>query len=220
MTHDIITIDGPAGAGKSTIAKAVANALNYTFLDTGAMYRAATWWAMHNGINLGDSRALIANTLTLPLSMTVRNGFLHVEVGGLDVTQEIRTPEVTQNIRSLDGIPEIRDHLTALQQEMGHRQPTVAEGRDMGTVVFPQAPHKFFLDASLEERTRRRAEELARKGVAFDPDTLRDDIHARDENDRNRAVAPLKPADDAHIIDTSCLSIEDVIQIILKQVDS
>ncbi len=220
MTHDIITIDGPAGAGKSTIAKAVANALNYTFLDTGAMYRAATWWAMHNGINLDDSQALVANTLTLPLSMTVQDGILHVEVDGVDVTQEIRTPEVTQNIRNLDGIPEIRDHLTALQQELGHRQPTVAEGRDMGTVVFPQAPHKFFLDANLDERTRRRADELTKKGIDFDRTALRSEIHARDENDRNRAVAPLKPADDTRIIDTSDLSIDEVIQTILKQIAS
>ncbi|PCJ51516.1 MAG: cytidylate kinase [Candidatus Hydrogenedentota bacterium] len=220
MTTQIITIDGPAGAGKSTIAKAIAKALDYTFLDTGAMYRAATWWAMHNDIDLENPTALITNTTTLPLSMSIHDGSLHVEVNHIDVTQKIRTPEVTKNIRKLDGLPEIRQHLTALQQDMGSQQPTVAEGRDMGTVVFPQAPHKFFLDASLDERTRRRAEEMTQKGIAFNIGELRDEIHTRDENDRNRTVAPLKPADDAHIIDTSNLTINEVIQTILKHISS
>lgn len=215
---DIVAIDGPAGAGKSTIAKRVARALDFAFLDTGAMYRSATWWAQHQGVDLTDRDALATSTATIPLEMNEQGGVLTVVVDGHDISQAIRTPEVTNAIRHLDGIPAVRDTMVALQRQIGAQSPTVADGRDMGTVVFPKARWKIFLDASLEERTRRRAAELTEKGIDFDPEKLRDEIHARDENDRNREVAPLKPADDAWILDTSDFTLDQVEQQIVDHV--
>ena len=192
---DVITLDGPAGSGKSTIAKRIASRLGYAFLDTGAMYRAATWWALHNGVDMTDEAALVASTAAIPLVMEERASGLYVGVDGIDVSEAIRTPEVTNAIKQLDGIVGVRSTMVELQRTLGVQQPTVADGRDMGTVVFPNARCKFFVDASLDVRTRRRAEELTRKGIAFDAETLKQDIHTRDENDRNRKIAPLKPAD-------------------------
>lgn len=208
--HDVITLDGPAGSGKSTIAKRVAKRLGYAFLDTGAMYRAATWWALHKGVDMDDAEALVASTQAIPLEMEEREMGLYVSVDGHDVSQAIRTPEVTNAIKKLDGIAGVRAKMVELQQQIGAQKSTVVDGRDTGTVVFPDARCKFFVDASLEERTCRRAEELRTKGIDFDPEALKKDIHARDENDRNRPIAPLRPAEGAHIIDTSVLSLDEV----------
>lgn len=210
LLTNVITIDGPAGAGKSTIARRVAARLGYAFLDTGAMYRSATWWAMHNNVDMTDKDALARSTKNMPLDMKEENGVLTVKVDANDITQTIRTPEITNAIKSLDGIPEVRKKMVTLQREIASHSPTVADGRDMGTVVFPNATTKIFLEASLEERTRRRANEMQEKGIAFDLDALKNDIHLRDENDRNRAISPLKPADDALILDTSNMNLDEV----------
>lgn len=208
---DIVAIDGPAGAGKSTVAREAARRLGMRFLDTGAMYRAATWWAMHSHVNLRDADALAESTRAMPLELIERDGSLVVRVGGTDVSQAIRTPEVTRSIRHLDGVPDVRAHLVHLQREFAAKGPTVAEGRDMGTVVFPKARCKIFLDASIGERARRRALELEAKGHAIDPVALEAEIAARDDNDRNRAVAPLRPAPDAILVDTTGKSLDAVI---------
>ena len=207
---EIVAIDGPAGAGKSTVARRVARELGMAFLDTGAMYRAATWRALKEGIAMDDPDALTASTSSMKYALMGDEGAPRVMVDGQDMTKQIRTHEVTDNIRHLDGIPGLRAHLVALQREIASRRPTVAEGRDMGTVVFPDAKCKVFLDASLDSRTRRRAGELG--GAADDVDLarLRDDIHRRDENDRSRAASPLRPADDAIIIDTTDMSLDEV----------
>jgi cytidylate kinase len=210
LLTNVITIDGPAGAGKSTIARRVAARLGYAFLDTGAMYRSATWWAMHNNVDMTDKDALARSTKNMPLDMKEENGVLTVKVDANDITQTIRTPEITNAIKSLDGIPEVRKKMVTLQREIASHSPTVADGRDMGTVVFPNATTKIFLEASLEERTRRRANEMQEKGIAFDLDALKNEIHLRDENDRNRAISPLKPADDALILDTSNMNLDEV----------
>lgn len=204
---DVITIDGPAGVGKSTLAKRVAARLGYAFLDTGAMYRSATWWAMHNDVDMTDKDALAESTRSIPLRMEENDGVLTVYVGPTDITRAIRTPEITNAIKCLDGIRAVREKMVSLQRQIASRAPTVAEGRDMGTVVFPHAKTKIFLEASLEVRTRRRARELEEKGIPFDPDQLRSEIHLRDENDRNRSISPLKPAHDALIIDTSRMTL-------------
>ena len=206
--RDIVAIDGPAGAGKSTVARRVAGALGYAFLDTGAMYRAATWRALHQGINLDDPAATERSTQAMALEMA--DG--RVRVDDHDVTQVIRTAEVTRNVYKLDQNPHVRAHLVDLQRAFGVRQPTVAEGRDMGTVVFPRAKCKIYLDASLDARARRRADELQAAGTNVDLDVLREEIRVRDEKAMTRAVAPLRPAQDAIVIDTTSMTADEVVQ--------
>lgn len=212
--RSIVTIDGPAGAGKSTVARRVAAELGFRFLDTGAMYRAATWRAMHTGVDLDDPEALAASTCAMRLEMPDEDGQSRVIVDGHDVTEAIRSPEVTRVIWKVDQIPAVRERLVELQRAFGHAQPTVAEGRDMGTVVFPEAACKFFLEASLDERTRRRAEELRANGVDVDIEALRAEIRERDEKTRTRKTAPLRPAPDARMLDTTALTIDEVVAII------
>ncbi|HNR29604.1 MAG TPA: (d)CMP kinase [Candidatus Hydrogenedentes bacterium] len=212
----IVAIDGPAGAGKSTTARRVARALGFAFLDTGAMYRAATWCALHNGADLDAPDALAASTEAMELVMNETNGEQRVAVGGVDVTDAIRTPEITRLIYKLDQNPAVRRRLVALQREIGARGPTVAEGRDIGTVVFPEAACKIFLDASLEERTRRRARELESKGVAVDLEALRAEIHDRDEKNRTRRDSPLKQAEDAVLVDTTDMTPDEVVDAIVR----
>ncbi len=211
---EIVAIDGPAGAGKSTVARRVADALGYAFLDTGAMYRASTWWALRQGVNLEDPGALAAATREMPLELRDADNGLQVFVGDHDITKAIRTPEVTREIYRLDQVPQVREHLVALQRQYGARRPTVAEGRDMGTVVFPAAKCKVFLDASLDERSRRRLAELQARGIAVDFESLRAEIHERDEKTRSRAVAPLRRAADAILVDTTHMTIDQAVETI------
>ena len=207
---NVVAIDGPAGAGKSTAARAVAEHLGIAFLDTGATYRAATWWAMHGGVDLSDPEAVAARTRTMALAL--EGG--RVVVNGHDVTHEIRTPEVTRNIWRIDEISAVRRQLVALQRRFARAAPCVAEGRDLGTVVFPQARCKVFLDASLEARAQRRAQDLAAAGHAFDVDQVRTEIAARDARTATRADSPLRQADDAVRIDTTGLTLEQVVDAI------
>jgi len=212
----VVAIDGPAGAGKSTVARRVAERLGYAFLDTGAMYRAATWRAITAGIDLDDPVAAAELTRAMRLDLNDREGVLQVLVDGQDVSEAIRSPEVTRVTYRLDENPEVRAHLVMLQRAFAAKRPTVAEGRDMGTVVFPNAKCKIFLDASIEERTRRRAAELQAKGLEVDMDLLREEICVRDEKARTRAVAPLRRAEDAILVDTTDLAIDEVVEKIVR----
>ena len=214
--QDIVAIDGPAGAGKSTIARRVAEVLGFAFLDTGAMYRAATWWAMQEGIDLDDPAALEKATAEMELEIRDTGNTTRVLVGGQDVSGEIRTPEVTRNIHKLDRSPGVRAQLVELQRAIGSRAPTVAEGRDIGTVVFPNAKCKVYLDASMDVRAQRRADEFAKKGIPVDMAVVREDIRARDEKDMTRPVAPLRRADDAHVVDTTLLTPVEVVDAIVS----
>ena len=209
-TH-VVAIDGPAAAGKSTAAKRAAARLHFAFLDTGAMYRAATWWCLHSGVNLDDEDAVARTVEAIPLRMEETPSGMRVVVDGRDITREIRTPEITRVIYKVDKNPRVRKHLVTLQRAFAQKQPTVAEGRDMGTVVFPKARCKIFLDATLEERTRRRAQQLREQGIAVDLDQLRREIEERDEHTRTRATAPLRPADDAVLLDTTNLTLDEVV---------
>jgi cytidylate kinase len=211
----VVAIDGPAGAGKSTVARRVADALGYAFLDTGAMYRAATWRAMREGVDWSDAAALVASTRAMRLDMPERNGTPRIVVDGRDVSDAIRTPEVTRNIWRLDELAEVRAILVALQRAFGERRPTVAEGRDMGTVVFPDAACKVFLDASPDARGRRRWAELRARGDATPLEAVIEDLRVRDERSRTRAVSPLRQADDAVRIDTSDLTLEEAVEAVL-----
>lgn len=215
-TTQVVAIDGPAGAGKSSVARRVADELGFAFLDTGAMYRAATWWALDREVDLDDQDALAANTRRMVLELTEQDGKQCVRVGGRDVTEAIRTPEVTRQIYKLDQNPRVREHLVALQRAFGAKHPCVAEGRDIGTVVFPGAKCKIYLDASLDERTRRRAAELESKGVRVDLELLRAEIHERDERSRTRAVAPLCRAEDATLVDTTSMTQDEVVEAIVE----
>ena len=210
-TANIVAIDGPAGAGKSAVARRLAQRLGYAFLDTGAMYRAATWRALKSGVDLDDPAATAESTRAMRLDMNECESGLQVVVDGQDVTEAIRSPEVTRVIYKLDENPDVRAHLVALQRAFASKRPTVAEGRDMGTVVFPEAKCKIFLDASIEERARRRAAELREKGLKVDMDALLEEIRVRDEKARTRAVAPLRRADDATLLDTTRLTMDEVV---------
>lgn len=212
----VVAIDGPAGAGKSTAARKVAEVLGFAFLDTGAMYRAATWRALHHGLDLDDVEAMAASTEVMDLKLVETATGLKIIVDGVNVTDDIRTPEVTRLIYKLDQNPKVRARLVELQREFGEKHPTVAEGRDIGTVVFPKAKCKIFLDASLNERARRRAKDLEAKGIPVDMAALEAEIHERDEKTRNRAEAPLRPADDAVILDTTNLSFQEAVEEIVR----
>jgi cytidylate kinase len=214
----IVAIDGPAGAGKSTIARRVAQRLGFAYLDTGAMYRAATWRAMKLGLNLDDATALESSTREMALDMREADGRQVVLVDGEDVTEAIRTPEVTRNIHKLDRSRGVRTRLMELQRAIAAMGPTVAEGRDMGTVVFPDAVCKVYLDASLRERARRRATEYVRNGIQVDLEILGEEIRVRDEKDMTRDIAPLRRADDATVVDTTNMSPDTVVETIVALV--
>ncbi len=207
----IVAIDGPVGTGKSSVAKAVARRLGFAFMDTGAMYRAATWRALHQGIDLEDAAALAESTASMCLHMEETEAGQRVTVDGHDVSEAIRTPEITRLIYKLDQNSDVRRCLVELQRRFGEQQPTVAEGRDIGTVVFPKAGCKIYLDASIEVRAERRARQLEEKGLAVDRAELQAEIAERDHKSMTRADSPLRQAQDAVRVDTSDLPIGTVI---------
>jgi cytidylate kinase len=215
----IVAIDGPAGAGKSTIAKLLAKKLGFAFLDTGAMYRALTYKAMETGTDLTNEAALVAlagGGTQIQLQGEQEN--LRVILDGQDVSDAIRSISVTNNTFYIARAAGVRRILVEWQRAMGEDHDVVAEGRDIGTVVFPSAPFKFYLDASVEERARRRAKELKDKGKEVDPDQLKQEIIERDNNDFQRKVGPLKKAPDAIVVDSTALSIEQVIEHMMKYI--
>lgn len=217
-----IAIDGPAGAGKSTVAQKVAKTLGYVYIDTGAMYRSITWKALHEGIDFANHEAIaeIARLTTIalipPADLT---GKQHVLVDGHDVTAEIRLPEVSQRVSGVASLPAVREVLTAQQQAMGAAGGVVMDGRDIGTVVFPLAEAKIFLTASTTERARRRWAELMSQGIHVPFDELERDILARDVADSQRAVAPLRVAEDAVMLDSDERTPDVVVQMILAIVE-
>lgn len=219
--QDIVTIDGPAGVGKSTISRKVAAALGFTYLDTGAMYRAVAWYLQ--GKNVGfDNEAKVGEALeSLVLELLPapdENSDVTVLVMGQDVSSAIRTPEMSMAASAVSKLPVVRSRLTLMQQDIGRKEKIVAEGRDTGTVVFPKAAHKFFLDAKPEERARRRVLQLRENGEQADEKEILALTIERDKNDRERAIAPLKKAPDALLIDTTELSIEEVSSKVLETV--
>jgi CMP/dCMP kinase len=206
MKRLIIAIDGPSGVGKGTVARAVAAALGYTHVDTGAMYRGVAWRAVRDGVSLEDEAALtaVAEAADVDASDQV------VRVDGEDVTAAIRTPDIDRGAARVARVPGVRAALAAQQRAIGRGGGVVMEGRDIGTVVFPDADVKVYLDASAEERARRRAHDGAHQG-SKDVGQVASEMAARDESDRTRAVAPLAVAADAHVIDTTGLTVEQVV---------
>ena len=207
-----VAIDGPAGAGKSTVARQVAARLGLTYVDTGAMYRALAWAVVEARIAPDDAAAVCALAARLDVRLEPGGGVL---VDGQDAAGEIRTPEISNLTSPLSALPCVRTRMVALQQAMARRGGVVMEGRDIGTVVLPDAEVKVFLIASLAERVRRRGEELAQGGVVLPPEELARDIAARDARDAERDVAPMVPAHDAVTLDSDGLNIEAVVGQIL-----
>ncbi|GIW93925.1 MAG: cytidylate kinase [Pirellulaceae bacterium] len=203
----IVTIDGPAGAGKSSAARALARRLDFQFLDTGAMYRAVTWWALDRGwpLDRPDELARLATQLAVDWQQE------RVLVNGQDVTAHIRLPAVTDAIHYIADHPRIRAHLVELQRRWACNRNVVTEGRDQGTVVFPQAECKIFLTASLDERVRRRLEQYERQGVAVAREAVQQELLRRDQQDTSRPVGALRQADDAVVVVTDGLSLDEVV---------
>ena len=211
----IVAIDGPAGAGKSTVTRRLAHKLDLLYLDTGAMYRAVTWLVMESGIAISDGKAIAKLLQDLDLKLTAPNAAelpTMVHVNGREVTNDIRTPEVTAKVSEIASQAAVREKLVEMQQEWGKLGGLIAEGRDIGTNVFPDAELKIFLTASVAERARRRWQDLQNQGDNIDIKQLERDIQQRDEMDSNRAIAPLKKADDAIELVTDNLTIDEVVE--------
>jgi cytidylate kinase len=215
-TVPVVTIDGPGGAGKGTVASAIAKAKGWHLLDSGALYRIIAVAGLADGIALDDAPALVE--MSEGLEIVFADG--QVRVNGANVTDAIRTEEAGNSASQVAALPPVRDAIFALQQ--GFRRPPglVADGRDMGTVVFADAPVKIFLDASAEARAERRYNQLKNNGLGVNLRGLLEQIQQRDARDRERAVAPLKPADDALIIDSTQMTIDEVVATVMAQISS
>jgi len=213
MADLIITIDGPAASGKSTAARLLARKLGVSFLDTGAMYRAVTLAAMRAGVDLNDEQKLLDITQKCEFQFSIKSGKMAVRIDNTDVTEQIRSPEVTANARYIAAASRVREKLVQMQRQFAaDRHKIVTEGRDQGTVAFGDADIKFFLIADSAERARRRQAELQDNHGAGSLDQIQKAIEERDKSDQSRAVGPLKPAEDAIVVDTTNMSIEQVVE--------
>ena len=214
-----IAIDGPAGAGKSTIAKAVAAKKGYIYVDTGAMYRAMALFILRNGIDPEDAAAISAKCTEADITIEYRDGAQVVLLGGENVNDYLRTPQVSDMASRTSVNGDVRRKLVELQQQLARRQNVVMDGRDIGTVVLPDAQVKIFLTASVEVRAGRRYKEMNEKGEEADLEAIKAQIKERDERDMNREISPLKQAEDAVLVDTSDMSIDEVVERILGIVE-
>jgi cytidylate kinase len=215
----IIAIDGPAGAGKSTVARLIAQKLGFLYIDTGAMYRALTLKALEKKLDIKNTASLIEMARDAKIDLTNnQDGSLKIFLGGRDVTSLIRQPRITNLVSDIAKIKEVRQVMLGLQRKLGKQRDSVLDGRDIGTVVFPDADKKFYLDAQFPERVKRRYKELQELGQKVTLKEVDVDLHNRDTIDSGREFAPLKKADDAIYIDTSRMSIDEVVEKISKEI--
>lgn len=221
MTKDsllVVAIDGPAGAGKSSTAREVARRLALRWIDTGAMYRAVTIHLLRNRVPPMEGETLARALDRIRIDLQLVSGQQRVLLGGEDITELIRDPEVSRHVSRVAGLPQVREALVRLQREAAAQGDAVMEGRDIGTVVLPDAPVKIFLSASLEERARRRSRELMERETAVGLDELKEAIRKRDSADSSRECAPLRPAPDAVLIDNTDMSFEEQVSAIIDLV--
>jgi cytidylate kinase len=219
----VIAIDGPAAAGKSTVGRKISAQLGYPFLDTGAIYRAVTWTALHRGVDLSDEDALsdLAASISVDVGPPAPESIepCTIFVDGDDVTARLRQPEVEAAVSLVSRVAGVREALLKLQRDLAGRNAVVMAGRDIGTVVLPEADLKIYLDASVEERARRRFAELSALGMDVTEEDVREDLRRRDRIDSRRSVSPLRPAEDAVVLDSDGLTLEEVVQRLAKLVE-
>ena len=216
MGYISVAIDGPSGAGKSTVARAAAARLGYVYVDTGAMYRAIGLAVCRKGISGDDTAGILATLPAVELSIRYQDGAQHILLCGEDVSEAIRTPQIAQHASKVSAVPEVRQFLLDTQRNMAENGNILMDGRDIGTVILPDAPVKIFLTASAEARAQRRYLELCEKGQQVTLDEVLRDIRQRDHQDMTRAVAPLRQAEDAVLLDTSDITLEQSIESVLR----
>lgn len=214
-----IAIDGPAGAGKSSIAKLVAKKLSFVYVDTGAMFRTVAYYFLSQGKDPSDDEMVTEECENISISIEYKDGAQHIFLDGTDVSTEIRREEVGKNASVVAKNQAVRNRLLALQRQMAEKQDVIMDGRDIGTVVLPDAQVKIYLTASAAVRAERRYKELIEKGETCDLKKIEEDIIARDEQDMNREIAPLKQAEDAVLVDSSYMTIEEVVDKIIEIVE-
>ena len=216
-----IAIDGPSGAGKSSIARKAAELFGFLYVDTGAIYRTIGLAAHKNGLNTKDAPAVISMLPSLSIDLRYNeSGEQRMFLNGFDVSGEIRLPEVSMFASDVSAIPEVREYLTDMQRDMAKKYDVIMDGRDIGTVILPNADLKIFLTASPEERAKRRRDQLARKGTVVSLEDVLSDMKRRDEQDMSRAAAPLKAASDAVILDSSSYTIQETLLIVSELISS
>ena len=215
-----IAIDGPASAGKSTVAKIIAHKLNFTYIDTGAMYRASTWIARENNIDYGDERSILTAIDQEKIEFRFKNGQQKIYAGNKDITQEIRTPDISANVSQVSALAGIREKMVSLQRQMAGEMNVVMDGRDIGTTVLPNAAVKIFLVASVHSRAERRMLDFKERGIKTNQslEEIEHDISERDYKDSHRKISPLKKAQDAIEIDTTSMSVDQVVNAILSEI--
>ena len=211
-----VAVDGPAGAGKSTVSRAAAKAMGYIYVDTGALYRAVGVNALRNGIDTKDRQAVAESLSDISVNLVFENGEQKVLLNGEDVSAEIRTPDASMAASDVSAVPKVRDFLFDLQRSIASNNNCIMDGRDIGTVVLPNAKVKVFLTASPEERAMRRFRELSEKGSTVKYEEVLEDLIKRDYNDSHREVAPLKQADDAVLLDTTGMTLEQSVESLIR----
>jgi cytidylate kinase len=216
----VVTVDGPSGAGKGTLCMLLAKKLGYQLLDSGAIYRVLALAAIHHGVDTESEEALVPLATHLDVQFIAEGDLVKVILEGEDVSSELRKEETGTAASKVAAFPRVREALLRRQRSFSTENGLVADGRDMGTIVFPNAEVKIFLDATAEERAARRLKQLQGKGLSVKFDHLLREIQERDDRDRNRAVAPLRPADDALVLDSTSLSIEEVVQKAQEYIES